>query len=94
MTADLNKSEAFLKASSFPPATRRALKDCTDGMEGGIDIEDEARISFGSVETDEGSVGEAEGTMAGPEEVEVDAAYRVRTSLASVISPSAMLRVL
>jgi hypothetical protein len=88
----LNKSEAFLKASSFPPATRRALKDCTDGMEGGIDIEDEARISFGSVETDEGSVGEAEGMMAGPEEV--DAAYRVRTSLASVISPSAMLRVL
>jgi hypothetical protein len=42
------------------------LNDCTDGIEGGIDTEEEARISFGSVETVEGSTSGAEGILAGP----------------------------
>jgi hypothetical protein len=85
--ANLNSSEAFLRASSFPPATRRALKDCTDGIEGGCDTEEEASRLFGGTGTDDESTFRAEGRLAGA----VDTAKRARTSLASVISPSAML---
>ena len=87
IVADLNSSEAFLRASSFPPATRRALKDCTDAIEGGCDTEEEASRLFGGTGTDDESACKAEETLAGA----VDAAKRERTSLASVISPSAML---
>ena len=64
IAADSNKSEAFLKASSFPPATRRALKDCTDGIGGGCDTEEEPRMPSGSTETDDESAYVAEGMLA------------------------------
>jgi len=63
------------------------LKDCTDAIEGGCDTEEEASRLFGGTETDDESACKAEGRLAGA----VDAAKRERTSLASVISPSAML---
>lgn len=87
IVANLNNSEAFLRASSFPPATRRILKDCTDAIEGGCDTEEEASRLFEGTGTDDGSTFRAGGRLAGA----VDAAKRARTSLASVISPSAML---
>jgi len=63
------------------------LKDCTDAIEGGCDTEEEASRSFGGMGTDDESACRTEGRLAGA----VDAAKRERTSLASVISPSAML---
>jgi hypothetical protein len=62
------------------------LKDCTDGIEGGCDTEEEASRLFGGTGTDDESTFRAEGRLAGA----VDTAKRARTSLASVISPSAM----
>lgn len=77
--ADLSNCAAFRNAPSLPSITSCALKDCTDGIAAVAETEDDVKISCGSAEIGDDPAGPA------------DERRRESTSLASVISPRAIL---
>lgn len=77
--AVLNRLEAFRKASSLPPTTNCASKDCTEGIGAGF-------ITDVAVKAEDGRFGMGDGSLG----VEADSRSKSRF-LASDISPRAML---